>query len=218
MTGDVQNSMTEVFRGPITVFHAPVQVHFGATPYMKLYITWTHTYAGTTGKDKCHLAHFYQKVGETKFCPHSFEVHGRPWQSPYGHSWSLWTNKQHNGQVRIWKWKNSVLQNLAPYTYSFTMPRIKGVQHAKFILDVLLHRRLVVMCHLCNIQTWVRSTVTKAVHKTFLHDTNVPLLSTSGRTRFVHSSSLVWAVECSLRDTLDTPTILWVLNDAVSIM
>ena len=44
---------------------------------------------------------------------------------------------------------------------------------------------------------------------------HIPRDNTCGRTTFVHSYSRVWAVLCSAREIVDTPTTLWVLQQVV---
>ena len=47
--------------------------------------------------------------------------------------------------------------------------------------------------------------------RTIIMYIHVPLSTTWGRTILVHSSSLVWAVACSFLDSVEIPTILWLL-------
>ena len=90
-----------------------------------------------------------------------------------------------------------------------TMPGIKGVTQAKVITDVLFHLHLVVMGNFVDFNPdwiiWLS-----------IYNTNSPLEMTCGKTRFIHSTSQVCAIECSMHDTVVMPTTLWVLSGACS--
>ena len=63
--------------------------------------------------------------------------------------------------------------------------------------------------HLCAIHKHVNCRHTTYIYIICVH---VPLDNTCGKTSFVHTSSLVCAVQCSTRETVDMPTTFFVLQ------